>query len=438
MELLECGHAAYPSQHRMCVHLLVPEDQEEEEHVRLLSGHGMGYDLCCWACDKADAGPQLVQVCQGCMDRNDDDEIWGGTWRGEPEVLERPEPVDTTVTRVPLPDQLRDPLDWGPANDPQGGSAWLFLTRRGALVRFNADTREHQAVASKALPRRLLLGRERTPNQSDPHRSRLHVSPQGRYAAVVNDYGNLGVVIDLRSGRKCLTLRGNAVRAYAVPFALAFVEHEDRTLVVHRTGDHRLDVSDPATGELLTGRHTPEPEAGQPVPEHYSSYFHGAVQVSPSGRWIADHGWYWTPAATLAVWDLRRWLEGNPWESEDGPTRQELYQRLYCLNEPFCWISEDLVALSGIGKDDDDLLDGVQIFDAETGTRTGTFAGPRPPLMADNRRLYAGSAAGLQIWDPFTGERTGTVPGFLPERHHLKAAELAGLRHGALERWATR
>ncbi|MFC5750484.1 hypothetical protein [Actinomadura rugatobispora] len=433
MDVLPCGHVAYASTSRMCRHLLGP-DGDEVDHVRLLTGRGLEYDMACEDCDQAGGDPELIQVCEGCAERvADEDNRSMVGWRGEPEILERPEPVDPALTVTPLPRALRDPLDWA-AIAGESGPVWLFLTERRRLVRFDAASGEHEALTR--VPLRREKGEDRQPDRRP--RLRLHVSPSGRFAAVVHDRGTGGTLVDLRSGQVMMTLNGGDHRTEHVPFSLAFAEHQGREVVVHRTDWNRLDVSDPATGALLTRREHPEAKEGERFPEHHLDYFHGALHVSPDGRWIADDGWVWAPVGVPAVWDLRRWLDGNPWESEDGPSRQRLCWRDYSWNEPMCWVSDTLVALSGIGRDDLYLLDGVQIFDAGTGAEVTRFAGPRRPLLADDRRLYSAGADGLEIWDPFTGERTGAVPGFVPERHHPGAAELAALRDDALVRWRTR
>ncbi|WP_344587794.1 hypothetical protein [Actinomadura vinacea] len=423
---------AYPSTSRMCRHLLGP-DGDEVDHVRLLTGRGLEYDMCCDACDRADGDPELTQVCEGCAERvGDEDNRTMVGWRGEAEILERPEPVDPTLRRTPLPRALRDPLDWA-AIPGESGSAWLFLTGRKRLVRLDAGSGEHETLTR--VPLRRERGEDRQPDRRP--RPRLHVSPSGRYAAVVHDRGTGGTLVDLRSGQVMMSLDGGDDRTEHVPFALAFAVHRGREVVVHRTQWNRLDVSDPATGRLLTAREHPEPAEGERFPAHYLDYFHGAVHVSPDGRWIADDGWVWAPVGIPTVWDLRRWLDENPWESEDGPSRGNLAWRHYAWDEPMCWVSDRQLAVSGIGHDDLYLLDGVQIFDAESGAEVTRFAGPRRPLMADDRRLYSAGADGLEIWDPFTGERTGAVPGFFPERHHPGAAELAALHDGTLVRWPT-
>jgi hypothetical protein len=103
MDLLPCGHVAVAGTSRMCRHLL---GSEGAEHVRLLTGRKLEFDLCCVDCDRAardGSPPQLLSACEGCVARHVDDEWALVAWRGEPEILVRPEPIGTTVVDVPLP-----------------------------------------------------------------------------------------------------------------------------------------------------------------------------------------------------------------------------------------------------------------------------------------------------------------------------------------------
>jgi hypothetical protein len=100
-----------------------------------------------------------------------------------------------------------------------------------------------------------------------------------------------------------------------------------------------------------------------------------------------------------------------------------------------CWTGEKLLAISGIGSDDEAMLDGVRIFDVSTGSEVAAFAGLAGPLFAAGGYLFAAAPDGLQVWDASTGERTGTVPGFVPVAHHQAARELAAVGAGLLHRW---
>jgi hypothetical protein len=159
-------------------------------------------------------------------------------------------------------------------------------------------------------------------------------------------------------------------------FSIAFFEQLGETLLVHATDWNRLDVSNPANGKLIIQR--PKPQYGQSKtkPLHYLDYFHASLSVSPDNKRIADNGWVWHPLGLVTVWDLKIWLEVNVWESEDGASRREFFDRDYYWDGPLCWIDETTLAVWGEGDDDINLFNSVVLFDVVTGNRKGIFAGP--------------------------------------------------------------
>ncbi|WP_230686898.1 WD40 repeat domain-containing protein [Catellatospora vulcania] len=413
----------------MCRHLV--GDDAEAAHVRLLTGHGLEFDMCCPACGEAVAEGRPVELliaCDGCVARCADSDGHLRAWRGTPGIAERPGPLDPTVRETPLP---VDAVDFAPVD--AADSVWLLLDRDGWIGRFAADTRDWTVLARSTVP----AEPEHEPWAGHELRRRLHTYGDGRFAAVVNDFGRHGQVLDLRTGAVTLTLDGGDHRPDTVPFSLAMFERNDRTLVIHRSDWNRLDVSDAATGELLTARAAEPYRQSEPLPEHYLDYFHGGLALSPGGELLLDDGWVWSPFGVPCVWSVDRWLDVNIWESEDGPSLLGLAQRDYYWNRPMCWLDDRRVALSGIGSDERAMLAGIRVFDAVTGRQVSAFAGPDGELFADGTRLYAAGAAGLEVWDPVTGERTGVVPGFAPTRHHRGTGELACLGGSVLRRWRT-
>lgn len=436
----------------MCPHLVDPGANADISYVRLLTGRGLDVDLICTACDEGrqrDVPVALVVACLGCVARYAEDEVGQmAGWRGEPGIVERPEPFDPAVIATPLPVGAVPVADLAAVPSADGRSRWLLLTGSGRLLLFDADSGACEEVATCTVP----AEPDREPWAGKVLRRRLHVSPDARFAAVVNDFGRYGQVIDLTTGKVTLALDGGTYRPDTVPFSLAFARHTappnptahhspppdlighdgtpgGRTVVVHRTDWNRLDVSDPATGRLLTARAQSD--------DHSLDYFHGALHPSPDGRWLADDGWVWAPVGVPKVWDLRRWLDAYPWESEDGPTLRSLCYRDYHWTVPMAWVGDDLLAVSGIGTDDEAMLPGVRIFDVTSGREVRTLAGPRGALFGAGQRLYGAAPEGLEIWDPATGHRTGRIPGFTPTHHHPTAGELVTLHEGrtSLLRW---
>ncbi|MFI7545267.1 hypothetical protein [Actinoplanes sp. NPDC049599] len=431
METLACGHVAFAAPSRMCPHLVRPV-REGVEHVRLLTGRRLEFDLACGQCDAAGKPVTLVEVCEGCAQRLDEDAEHGSltAWRGQPGVDERPEAVDRSVVDWRLPELTGPVIDLAPFGADPG---WLALTADGTIAELDPDADRCAVLATGVL----VAEPDYQPWAGRPLTPRLHVSDCGRFAAVVNDYGRYGRVVDLhRPGTTTLRLDSGSYRTNLVPFSLVFARHEGRAVVVHRTDWNRLDVHDAESGRLLTDRAREPVGAGQRQ-AHDLDYFHGRLHLSPDQRWLADDGWVWAPVGMPVSWSLERWLRDNVWESEDGPSWRPLCQRDYRWDTPMCFVGDTLVAVSGIGYDDIAMLDGVRIFSVVTGAEVSTFAGPVGALFADRSRLYAAAPGGLQVWDPVTGHRTGSVPGFVPTCHHRAAGQLAAVQDGVLRRWDT-
>jgi hypothetical protein len=277
-------------------------------------------------------------------------------------------------------------------------------------------------------------------------RRHLHASSDGSFAAVVNDYGRFGEVFDLRTGAVTMALDNQGEEPETVPFSLAFARSRGRDVVIHRTGWNRLDVSDPATGTLLTERPTPTQTESERSPEHYLDYFHGAVRVSPDGQQVVDDGWVWHPIGFPTVWSLERWITDNVWESEDGPTRIELCDREYYWNRPVIWIDSVRVAVEGIGGSDTTMRPGARIFDTsrralqpgwrmETPAEMLAFEGPAGLFFSDGDSLFSSAESGLSKWDLEKGSLIEELPGFSPTHHHRGAGQFLQLVDGLVRVW---
>jgi hypothetical protein len=418
VDLLACGHAAIAGPRRMCRHLAGTE--AETSYVRVFTGRGVDYELYCLACERGE--PDLIVACEGCVVRVDEEEWDCEGYRGRPQVKQRPEPLPAGVRRARLPFA---PLDVAPV--PADAHQWLLLGA-DAAVRWSSERDQVLQRVPVKLPPREAEGHFK----ALPPRPRLHVSPSGRFCAIVIDFGRRGLVLDTESGRTTADLDRGEYRPGTTRFPFAFVAHPGGEVFVHGTDWHRVDISEAATGRLLTARNFPVAE-GARLPEHYAGMFHGALYPSPDGRWIADDGWVWHPVATPTVWDLELWRT-NPYESEDGPSRLRLVDRSE-WNVPMCWIG-DRLAISGLGGlEDYPLLPGVRIFDPETGAEQNAFAGPTGELFAAGDRLFSAAPDGLEVWDADTGERLGQIPGFTPTGRHPATGEFAALQADSIALW---
>jgi hypothetical protein len=142
------------------------------------------------------------------------------------------------------------------------------------------------------------------------------------------------------------------------------------------------------------------------------------------------------------AWELASWLEGNAWESEDGPTKTE-----FCLLEywdrAFTWIGSHRVAIEDVGDDETPAC--TRVFDLTQATtdspghtrqaaEIAVLDGPRRRFFSDGTTLFSVAEDGLSLWDPATGARAVTVPGFIPVYYHPVAHEFievndTSLRH---------
>jgi len=346
------------------------------------------------------------------------------------------------VRKIVIPTEFGKIIDLAPMNS-EARSIWILLGSNGDIFRFDADTAEGTRLASITIPDE---GGGQTRFRDSARKLRLHSSFGGDYAAVVCDYGRYGAVVDLNAGKVTMRLDGGDYCNETVPFSFAFLNRGRQTIAVHRTAWNRLDLSDASSGELLSIRNPTSYQNGEPRPEHYLDYFHGALYVSPNGTRIVDDGWVWHPVGVPTVWDLNLWISANPWESDDGPTRKEICARDSYWDRGVAWLNERIAAIGGIGDDDSEMVEGARIFDVTSEGPAGSrwrsdwswakeitaFPGPAGKFFSDGRSLYSSDKIGLSKWDTETGARLGCTDGFHPIHIHTGVGELAELADDAL------
>ncbi|MFF1611800.1 hypothetical protein ACFVYA_28785 [Amycolatopsis sp. NPDC058278] len=414
MNTLPCGHPGRIGTLRLCPHLVV---EEPPPSTRYLTGVGTHYDLVCALCTPA----ALIDVCASCADRADQKSFPSG-WHGEPEVLLRDRELGGTWSARPCPVR--------PLNDgclaPMPGH-WLALAEEG-FVRITGD--DQWLVGPVELPEETPVDMRDFPDR--PRRG-LHTSRDGRFAAVVHEYGQFGTVVDLDEWVTVLDLDRDWNDNEFTRFPLAFLGEGGTAKVVAGTDWNRLDVFALPGGELLTDRETAAPPHGEPEPEHYLDYFQGALHPSPSERWLVTDGWVWHPIGAPQAVDLAAWLGGDRHAAEQArgltPGRENEW------DQPIAWLDDTTVAIQRMGVSWRRMLDGVELYDAATGRRTGMFAGPAGRMWAHDGLLYVAAEAGLEVWDPAEGARIGFAPGFHPIAH--RDGTFAELRNDQLRTWAT-
>jgi hypothetical protein len=443
--MLACGHDRAPFGAPLCVHLSTR--REPLIYFRWYTGSGLETELLCKAClDERQQGRPVATgvVCEECFEyaTTEIGDLEGV--HGKPEIRVRSEPIDARLQTTHIPRKAGPVVEIAPIN-AEADSVWLLLGADGLISRFISGTGECKELARTSVasePAHKPWGRHIL-------KRRLHASWDGEFAAVVNDYGRYGQIIDLRTGRVTLALDGGGYHPETVPFSFAFGKVNGRIVAIHRTDWNRLDVSDPSTGALLTGRSPTSYRRKEERPAHYLDYFHGALHMSPNGVRIADDGWVWAPVGMPATWNLVPWMSSNVWESEDGPTRKVICARHYYWDRAMAWIDDHRIAIGGLGEDDKVMIDGVRVFevpapgDGDVACRADSpwpreltaFAGPAGSFFSDGQVLFSSDQSGLSRWDVNEGCRTGHLHGFKPTHHHRGARELVQNIDDALVRW---
>jgi hypothetical protein len=444
--MLARGHDREPFGVPMCVHLRVCREPWLN-YSRWYTGSGMGTELLCHSCmEERQSGRPVITalVCKECFEyaATEFGHLEGA--RGKPEIHVRSDFINPQLRSTGIPIEAGKIIDASPINT-EGRSVWLFLADDGVITRFDADAGEWKRLAYASVASEP----DHKPWCGHLLKRRLHAAPDGDFAAVVNDYGRYGQLIDLRTGRVSLTLDGGAYHAETVPFAFAFARVNGRVVAIHRTAWNRLDMSDPSSGALLTARSPTSYRRGEDRPVHYLDYFHGALYVSPSSIRIADDGWVWHPVGIPTTWNLEPWISGNLWESEDGPTRRVICARGYYWDYALAWLDDNRIAICGIGEDEEEMIDGARIFDVSSSGSGGirwradlpwpreltAFAGPSGSFFSEGRALFSSDQDGLSRWDTNDGSRTGRLKTFKPTYHHRGAHELVQVVDDALVRW---
>jgi hypothetical protein len=400
-----------------CCHLIVHPDVDFCQHF---IGKGVDSWFLCERCDSAAQEGVAVDVAE--IEESTARHIRAAGYcdgiSGAPTITERPGPTLGPISETTLVGPRLHALAAMP------GRALLAYNELQDIELLD------DAPKSGTIDRRIVahvgLEREFQPRPfRHPVSPRLIADPTGCFVAVVHDYGRFGAVVDLRNGRITMVLDGGDYHPNTVPFSACFVMHRGAPVLIHRTAWNRLEASDPATGRLMTERPSTVFERGQPQPEHYLDYFHGALLLSPSGTVVLDDGWIWHPFGDLTTFDVAAWLDRNPWETEDGDSLKSLLSRPD-WDAGLVWVTDDLIALGHLFPPEH-RGDGLGFLYRRSTGELSPIAGPTGRFFSDGVRLFTAGSDGLSVWNVDDGSRTSFLSGFSPTLQHSARGELIQL-----------
>ena len=447
---VSCPHDIGDSARRLCAHLV---EHRHQESVARFTGSGLDYELLCLECAAAPEGAAISMrsICAACFS---DFDYWQEYWSdviGLPRIPEKASTLRFVHEVVALPGLANEGLaDLRPV-DTATARRWIALTTTGRIISIDLSAGDTAVLGQ--LPADLLGGASRPT---------LHLSFDASLAAAFDAYGEMGAVVNLADGTVTMPLRRDDYCSAITYFPVAFAVLNGRTILIHATAWNRLEISDPLTGALLTERASTAWRRGETCPPpHYNGTFWGRLCVSPDQERILSSAWGWHPFGFIEIWNLRRWLEENVWEPDDGPSKVCPSWRENYWDDPVCWIDEKTLAVWGFGPHRAP-MPAVRIFDIVSGRLARWFPGPDiaareasapvhdkdrgaakwakyvlepyPLLMFDQFLFSISKLKGTSVWDIATGERLMQDGTCMPDRYHPGAKEFLT----ALPEWSFR
>lgn len=389
-------------QGKACVHLL------EEKHPKAYSyftGASLDYHIICENCAKVEDFGSLEL-------RETDEELFDDlTYEieglvGAPEVKERPSELHFEHQSLDMNFADAKALAFHAR-----GQNWLVCLDSGRVLEFDSK-------GQKSIELFRFTDEDLSLNQA----IMMRVSADERYVAIVQQKGQFGFVWDSISRHIHLRLNRGNYHANQSIFPIAFCVLDGETLVIHGTDWNRLDISQAATGELLTKRIQAEYKRGE-RPEHYLDYFHGALYVSPNNQWVAEYGWVWHPVGVSRAWNLKHWYLDNVWESEDGDSVQSFVYSHYFWDSPMVWVDDKTLGIWGFGRDDYWMVDALSLHEMGKDAKQRWISGIKRGELVFDTYLFSITKTGTEVWDISSGERLHYAEDFLPKAHNTLTKE---------------
>ncbi|HEY1173937.1 MAG TPA: hypothetical protein VGH19_21410 [Verrucomicrobiae bacterium] len=399
--MIFCNHKDARETGLVCEHLLEKREGSEyfkgsQKYHRYFTGKAAKFVLICPACAEDGVHHGVTHwrtICHNCvLNISGSQKICD---LGSPEISIS----DTGLRLKHEQHEVRAEMAGFSAIAPLGTTsegAWITVTSERRLVRIVPTAGKWEEVAELAV----------LPINPELQIS-LVASDDGRYVAIVNTYDSKGCVWDMEKRSVVLSFDRKDYYNEHCRYPVAFTKHEGKTLVIYATDWNRLDVLDLETGKPVAERAWEiYKDVNDDRPAHYLDYFHCGLAVSPNGEWLADNGWVWHPFGVVSTWSLKKWLQENPWESEDGTSKKYVCDRAYYWDGPMCWVGSEVLAVWGLGDDDYTLVPGVMLFDVTTGQELKRFAGPLGDskyemIEASETESSIYNAAGTMVFDKY-------------------------------------
>lgn len=400
---------------KICSHV-ADADVGDVSYYRYFTGNGTEYYLVCEECSKKPENlvDNLREVLCDTFSEYDNYLFTCNGIKGYPQIKSRKTQLRFEHVNVRLNLRIDEKvLDYKPLDNCQNCEV-IALTESFRLIKIDLKNYVHIELCRISSNTQIDITEELS----------LKLSKQGDLSAIVNTKGQHGVVIDNNSGRVLMQLdRGDYCNDASI-FPVEFIEWKGQTLIIHGTEWNKLNISDPITGEMLTKRElaqAPKIAEGKFTCDHYLDYFHASILASENYEWVVDNGWVWHPVGEVVTWSIKRWLEDNIWESEDGQSRKVLCYRNYYWEGVICWIDANRVAVYGFGDDDNLILPAVRVFDVISGKELFWFVGPDNWLIFDAYLFSSASKTGMKVWDINTGELLHVDKTMHPQVYHKGA-----------------
>ncbi len=416
----DCQHIESQHAGEVCVHLF---DGKAEEFYRCFTGENKQYNLICPKCKTYLEKFQLSmkKVCLDCFDKIDSNGDFFN-FIGEPSYDYSPDLYHFNYQEITVPAlqhqyiMAMQPLLY------TSGSQWIIFDGLGNLQLLDLSCNTIVLINQ--------VSNDLIDKAGDIH---IIVSNESDYVAIISrsrlmkdtkDW-NKGVVLDLISGEITMLLSRGDYHTAVSEFPIAFFRDEERTLIIHATNWNRLDISDPATGIVISEREfNTRPTEAWRFNQNTMTEFSGRLSVSPNQQWLIDDGWQWGPVGCLSLFSISRWLNDNVWEADNGPSKSKLVMKNYFWGAPSCCLDGDTLCVWGQGTDEKNIIPAAVLFDINTREQIDWFPGPSRGLFVYDQLLYTTDENdNLSAWDLSNGNRVVLEKGFSPQLYHATSRQ---------------